>query len=45
MQPEYMPLLAELLSRILVKGEAPEQVRPEVIALRHQFHALHFVLE
>jgi glycine hydroxymethyltransferase len=43
MQPPDMPAVAELISRVLVKNEAPEQVKPEVVALRQRFQTLHFV--
>lgn len=43
MQPADMPAVAGLIGRILVQGESPETVRPDVIALRHRFQALHFV--
>jgi glycine hydroxymethyltransferase len=43
MRPEHMGQLAELLARMLVRGEEPEQVRPEVVAFRQQFQTLHYV--
>jgi glycine hydroxymethyltransferase len=43
MQPEDMPDVAELICRVLVKREAPEQVRRDVVALRRRFQTLHFV--
>lgn len=43
MRPEHMEQLAELLARVLVRSEEPEQVRPDVVAFRQQFQALHFV--
>ncbi len=43
MQPADMPAVAELIGRILVKGENPAGVRPDVMALRHQFQTLHYV--
>jgi glycine hydroxymethyltransferase len=45
MQPEDMAEVAELLCRVLVREEAPEAVRPDVMAFRQQFQSLHFVLE
>lgn len=41
--PQHMPAIAALLARVLVHGEPPEQVRPDVLALRANFQALHFV--
>jgi len=43
MQPQDMPALAELICRVLVQAEAPEKVRPDVMALRSRFQDLHFV--
>jgi glycine hydroxymethyltransferase len=43
MQPRDMPEMAELICRVLVKHEAPEQVKPDVVALRRRFQTLHFV--
>ncbi len=43
MQPENMPELAELLCRVLLKGESPEQVRSATLAFRSRFQSLHFV--
>ena len=45
MQPEDMAEVAELLCRVLVRDEAPEAVRPDVLAMRQRFQSLHFVLE
>ncbi|MDQ6660593.1 MAG: aminotransferase class I/II-fold pyridoxal phosphate-dependent enzyme, partial [Chloroflexota bacterium] len=44
MRPEDMPVLAALLWRVLVKGELPEAVRPDVFAFRQCFQSLHFVI-
>jgi glycine hydroxymethyltransferase len=41
--PDNMPDVAELMCRVLVKAEAPEAVRPDVIALRKNFQELKFV--
>lgn len=41
--PDTMPDVAELMCRVLVKDEAPEAVRPDVIALRKNFQELKFV--
>ncbi len=43
MQPADMPAVARLISRVLAQGEDPRTVRPDVIALRHQFQTLHYV--
>ncbi|HRC74954.1 MAG TPA: beta-eliminating lyase-related protein [Kouleothrix sp.] len=43
MQPADMPRVAELIARVLVAGEAPERVQPDVVALRRGFQQLHFV--
>lgn len=41
--PEVMPDVAELMCRVLVKDEAPEKVKADVLALRKKFQTLHFV--
>ncbi|MBL8056647.1 MAG: aminotransferase class I/II-fold pyridoxal phosphate-dependent enzyme [Anaerolineales bacterium] len=41
--PAEMPAVAELMARVLVRGEAPKQVRPDVVALRRGFQTLHYV--
>jgi len=43
MAPANMPQIAELIARVLVRGEVPERVRPDVVALRRGFQELHFV--
>lgn len=43
MQPADMPRVAELIAQVLVRGESPDAVRDEVIALRRDFQTLHFV--
>jgi glycine hydroxymethyltransferase len=43
MRPEHMPAVAELICRILIKGELPEEIKPEVVVLRQRFQTLHFV--
>jgi glycine hydroxymethyltransferase len=43
MKPADMPDVARLMACVLERGETPEQVRPDVIALRQQFQNLHFV--
>jgi glycine hydroxymethyltransferase len=43
LQPRDMRDLARLIARVLVHGDAPESVRPDAIAFRKRFQALHFV--
>ncbi|MBD2460099.1 aminotransferase class I/II-fold pyridoxal phosphate-dependent enzyme [Oscillatoria sp. FACHB-1407] len=43
MKPNDMVDLATLISRVLVKGEQPEAVAPDVIEFRRQFQQLHFI--
>lgn len=43
MQPDDMPAIARLIARVLLKGEDPTAVQPDVIALRHRFQSLHYV--
>jgi glycine hydroxymethyltransferase len=43
MTPKDMPAIARLVARVWIAGEAPERVRPEVIAFRRGFQALHFI--
>jgi glycine hydroxymethyltransferase len=43
MRPADMRVIAELMARVLVKGESPARVRGDVIAFRRRFQALHFV--
>ena len=44
MTPEDMTKLARLLARVLVDGEAPEAVAPEVSDFRKKFNKLKYVL-
>lgn len=44
MRPDDMQTIATLLGRVLVKGESPETVRPDVVAFRQRFQALHFIM-
>jgi glycine hydroxymethyltransferase len=41
--PAEMPAVAGLMARVLVDGEAPGRVQPDVMALRGGFQSLHFV--
>lgn len=43
LQPEHMATIADLITRLLVKGEAAEKVRPDVIAFRRGFQKIHFI--
>jgi glycine hydroxymethyltransferase len=45
MLPEDMPIVAELLCRVLVVGEEPEGVKGDVLAFRGRFQELGFVLK
>ena len=38
-----MPAVARFIARVLVKGEAPESLAPEVTAFRRDFQELHFL--
>ncbi len=38
-----MPVVAELLCRVLVEGERPEAVRPDVVDFRRRFQEVGFV--
>ncbi len=42
MTAEHMPALAELIARVLVRGEAPEAVAADVTAFRRPFTGVHF---
>jgi len=43
MTPADMPAVAALVARVLVSGEDPASVRPDTVALRHQFRTRHFI--
>ncbi len=43
MTPDDMPELAELIARVLVKGEDPAGVRPDVLDFRARFQTLHYI--
>ena len=43
LEPEHMAGVAELMARILVKGEDPATVRPDVVAFRADFQTLHYM--
>lgn len=42
MKEKEMAEVAELVARVVVKGEAPEKVKPEVIELKRQFTKVHY---
>jgi glycine hydroxymethyltransferase len=42
-EPAHMGQLAELVARVLVRGEEPERIRPEVVAFWRRFQELRFV--
>ncbi|MEI7554962.1 aminotransferase class I/II-fold pyridoxal phosphate-dependent enzyme [Candidatus Chlorohelix sp.] len=42
-KPQDMPELAQLINRVLVKGETPESVKSDVIVMRQRFQQLHFI--
>ncbi|MEZ4632811.1 MAG: aminotransferase class I/II-fold pyridoxal phosphate-dependent enzyme [Deinococcales bacterium] len=43
MKEQDMTVIAQLMGRILVKGETPEKLKPEVIAFRQSFQNLSFM--
>lgn len=42
MKEKEMAQIAELVARVVVKGEAPEKVKPDVINLKRQFTKIHY---
>jgi glycine hydroxymethyltransferase len=42
MKEKEMAEVAELVARVVVKGEAPEKVKPDVIELKRQFTKVHY---
>ena len=44
MLPGDMPVVAELLCRVLVRGEEPEGVRGDVVDFRGRFQEVGFVI-
>ena len=42
-RPQDMRTVAKFMARVLVEGEEPTRVRPDVVDFRAQFQALHFV--
>ncbi len=42
MKEKDMAEVAELVARVVVKGEAPEKVKPDVVDLKHQFTKVHY---
>lgn len=45
MKEAEMTAIAELIARVVVRGEAPERVRPDAIALRTAFPTLYYCFE
>jgi glycine hydroxymethyltransferase len=43
MKQDVMPHIARLMARVMVKGETPEQVRPDVIAFRRNYQTMSYV--
>ena len=42
MKEKEMVEVAELISRVVVKNEPPEKVRPDVVSFKHQFTKVHY---
>jgi glycine hydroxymethyltransferase len=42
MKEKQMSEVAELIARIVVKGEPPDSVRPDVVSLKRQFRKVHY---
>jgi len=42
MKEREMDAIAELIARVVVKGEEPERVKPDVVALKRQFTKVHY---
>jgi glycine hydroxymethyltransferase len=45
MREREMEAIAELIERVLIRGEEPEQVKPDALALRHGFRTLYYCFE
>jgi glycine hydroxymethyltransferase len=45
MKEREMDAIAELIARVVVRGENPEKVRPEAVALRRSFPTLYYCFE
>lgn len=45
MKEKEMEAIAELIARVVVRGEAPEAIRPEAVALRRSFPTLYYCFE
>jgi glycine hydroxymethyltransferase len=43
MQPADMEEIARLAARVLVRGDDPAEVRPDVVAFRRHFQQIHFI--
>jgi glycine hydroxymethyltransferase len=42
MKEKEMEAIAELIARVVVKGESPDRVRPEVASFKRQFTKVHY---
>jgi glycine hydroxymethyltransferase len=45
MREREMELIADLIARVLIRGEEPEAVKPDALALRHDFQTLYYCFE
>ena len=45
MREREMARIAELIARVLLRGEEPERVRPDALALRRDFQTLYYCFE
>jgi len=45
MREREMARIADLIARVLIKGEAPEAVKPDALALRRDFQTLYYCFE
>ena len=45
MHEREMELIADLIARVLIRGEEPEAVKPDALALRHDFQTLYYCFE
>jgi hypothetical protein len=43
MGPDDMPTLADLIGRVIVQRQPPEDVAPDVTGFRWRFRQLHYV--
>jgi len=45
MREREMQRVAELIARVLIRGEEPETVKPDALALRRGFQTLYYCFE